>query len=57
MVSGEEMPIWGEPIEATKPLPGGAVLPKTCSSTFIGTVLNRVLRNLDLDEVIIVGFY
>jgi len=48
---------WAEPIEATKPLPGEAILTKSCSSTFIGTVLNQVLRNLDLDEVIIVGFY
>ncbi|MFH1907008.1 MAG: isochorismatase family cysteine hydrolase [Chloroflexota bacterium] len=48
---------WGEFIEATKPLPGEIVLPKTNSSAFTGTMLNQVLRNLGLEEVIIVGFY
>ena len=48
---------WGQFIEATKPLPGEIVLSKTNSSPFTGAMLNQVLRNLGLEEVIIIGFY
>ncbi len=47
---------WGEFIPEVQPLPGEIVLPKTNSSAFTGTMLNQVLRNMGIDEVIIVGF-
>lgn len=48
---------WGEFIDEVKPLPGEIVLTKTCSGVFTGTMLNQILRNMGIEEVIIVGFY
>jgi biuret amidohydrolase len=48
---------WGDFISDVQPLPGEIMMTKTCSSAFTGTMLNQVLRNLEIKEVIIVGFY
>ena len=39
------------------PIDGEVVLTKTCSSFFTGTNIDTVLRNSDIENVIMVGFY
>ena len=39
------------------PLPGELVLKKTCSGCVVGTPIDRILRNLHIDSLIVVGFY
>lgn len=41
----------------TAPLPGEIVLRKTCSGIHVGTGIDRLLRNLHIDSVIVTGFY
>ena len=48
---------WGDWIEEVKPLPGEIVLVKTCSGAVVGTMLDKVLRNLNARNVITVGYY
>ncbi len=43
--------------EGTKPLENEIVLNKTCSGIHIGTPIDRILRNMDIKKVIVVGFY
>jgi nicotinamidase-related amidase len=43
--------------EDVRPTEGEIVLPKTCSSFFTGTAIDRILRNIGIENVIIVGFY
>lgn len=43
--------------EEAKPLDGEIVLDKTCSGICVGTPIDRVLRNLHIAKVIVVGFY
>ena len=43
--------------EGVKPLDDEIVLKKTCSGIHVGTPLDRVLRNLGVKKVIVVGFY
>lgn len=40
-----------------QPVEGEIVLTKTCSGAFIGTQIDRILRNLHVTKVIVVGFY
>ena len=40
-----------------EPLEGEIVLNKTCSGCVVGTPIDRILRNLHIDSVIVVGFY
>jgi len=48
---------WAEFFEEVKPENGEIVLTKTCSGAFAGTDLDRILRNLGIETLIIVGFY
>lgn len=48
---------WGAFLEPVAPRAGEIVLTKTCSNAFVGTNLDRVLRNLGVEQVIVVGFY
>jgi len=48
---------WGDWVEEVKPLPGEIVLVKTCSGAVVGTMLDKVLRNLNARNVITVGYY
>lgn len=43
--------------EEAMPLEGEIVLKKTCSGIHVGTPIDRVLRNLHIKKVIVVGFY
>jgi len=43
--------------EEAKPLEGEIVLRKTCSGICVGTPIDRILRNLHIEKVIVVGFY
>lgn len=43
--------------EETMPLEGEIVLVKTCSGIHIGTPIDRILRNMNIKKVIVVGFY
>lgn len=43
--------------EKAKPMEGEIVLKKTCSGICVGTPLDRILRNLNIKKVIVVGFY
>ena len=43
--------------EEAKPLDGEIVLNKTCSGICVGTPIDRVMRNLGIKKVIVVGFY
>ena len=43
--------------DEVKPLDGEIVLDKTCSGICIGTSIDRILRNLNVKKVIVVGFY
>jgi nicotinamidase-related amidase len=48
---------WGEFFDEVSPGPGEVVLTKTCSGAFVGTDLDRILRNVGIRTLIIVGFY
>lgn len=48
---------WAEFFEEVKPKGGEIILTKTCSGAFVGTDLDRILRNLGTETLIIVGFY
>lgn len=41
----------------TAPIEGEIVLRKTCSGIHVGTGIDRLLRNLHIDNVIVTGFY
>ena len=43
--------------EKAKPLDGEIVLQKTCSGIHVGTPIDRILRNLNIKNVIVTGFY
>ncbi len=43
--------------DEVKPLEGEIVLKKTCSGICVGTPIDRILRNLHIEKVIVVGFY
>lgn len=43
--------------DEVKPLEGEIVLKKTCSGIHIGTPIDRILRNLNIKNTIVVGFY
>ncbi len=43
--------------DEAKPLDGEIVLNKTCSGICVGTPIDRILRNLHIKKVIVVGFY
>jgi nicotinamidase-related amidase len=43
--------------EIAKPLPGEITLKKTCSGAHIGTPIDRIMRNLGIKTVLVVGFY
>ncbi len=43
--------------DEAKPLDGEIILNKTCSGICVGTPIDRVLRNLHVSKVIVVGFY
>ncbi len=40
-----------------EPLDGEIVLTKTCSGVHVGTPIDRVMRNLGIAHVIVIGFY
>ncbi|HWQ78163.1 MAG TPA: isochorismatase family cysteine hydrolase [Anaerovoracaceae bacterium] len=44
-------------LEFAKPAGNEIVLKKTCSGIHVGTPIDRILRNLGIKNVIIVGFY
>lgn len=44
-------------LPGVEPLPGEIVIPKTCSSFFTGTHIDTVLRNIGIENVVLVGFY
>jgi nicotinamidase-related amidase len=46
----------GRFLEEVKPIKGELVFPKTCGGAFTGTNLDFVLRNMDVDSLIITGF-
>jgi len=48
---------WAEFFDEVKPVDGEIVLKKTCSGAFVGTHIDRILRNLEVETLIIVGFY
>jgi nicotinamidase-related amidase len=43
--------------DEVKPLDGEIILQKTCSGIHVGTPIDRILRNLKIKNVIVVGFY
>jgi len=43
--------------EEAMPLDGEIVLKKTCSGIHVGTPIDRILRNMNIKSVIVVGFY
>ena len=43
--------------DEAKPLDGEIILNKTCSGICVGTPIDRLLRNLHVKKVIVVGFY
>jgi nicotinamidase-related amidase len=49
--------VWGEFFDEVKPSDNEIVLTKTCSGAFVGTDLDRILRNLGTETLIIIGFY
>ena len=49
--------VWAEFFDEVKPSEDEIVLTKTCSGAFIGTDLDRILRNLGTETLIIIGFY
>jgi len=48
---------WAEFFEEVKPKKGEIVLTKTCSGAFTGTDLDKILRNMGIETLIILGFY
>ena len=48
---------WGEFFDEVKPSGDEIILTKTCSGAFIGTDLDRILRNLGTETLIMIGFY
>lgn len=48
---------WAEFFEEVKPKKGEIVLTKTCSGAFTGTDLDKILRNMGIETLIMVGFY
>jgi nicotinamidase-related amidase len=48
---------WAEFFEEVKPKNGEIVLTKTCSGAFTGTDLDKILRNMGVETLILVGFY
>jgi nicotinamidase-related amidase len=44
-------------LSVAKPMDDEIVLKKTCSGIHVGTPIDRILRNLQIKNVIIVGFY
>lgn len=44
-------------MEEAKPIEGEIVLKKTCSGIHVGTPIDRILRNLKVKNIIVVGFY
>jgi nicotinamidase-related amidase len=48
---------WGEFSDEVRPIDGEIVLTKTCSGAFVGTDLDRILRNMGIENLIIMGFY
>lgn len=48
---------WSQWIEDVKPMDGEIVLTKTCSGAVVGTMIERVLRNMGIQQVMVVGFY
>lgn len=49
--------VWAEFFDEVKPIDDEIVLTKTCSGAFVGTNLDRILRNLGTEVLIIMGFY
>jgi nicotinamidase-related amidase len=49
--------VWAEFFDKVKPSEDEIVLTKTCSGAFVGTELDRILRNLGIETLIIIGFY
>jgi nicotinamidase-related amidase len=49
--------VWAEFFDEVKPSEDEIVLTKTCSGAFVGTNLDRILRNLETETLIIIGFY
>ena len=49
--------VWAEFFDEVKPSDDEIVLTKTCSGAFVGTDLDRILRNLGTENLIIIGFY
>ena len=47
----------GGPGSAFLPLEGEIVLKKTCSGAHVGTPIDRIMRNLGIRNVYVVGFY
>lgn len=48
---------WAEFFKEVEPRKGEIVLTKTCSGAFVGTDLDRILRNMGIETLILVGFY
>lgn len=48
---------WSGWIPETAPQPGEIELVKTCSGAVVGTTIERVLRNMGIQQVMAVGFY
>lgn len=48
---------WSQFCEETTPLDDEIVLTKICSGCHVGTDIDRILRNLGIKEVIVIGFY
>ncbi len=49
--------VWAEFFDEVKPIEGEIVLTKTCSGAFVGTNLDRILRNMGIETLIVVGYY
>ena len=47
---------WGQFYNQVSPKEGEIVMPKTCSSFFTGTHIDRVLRYIGIENVIVIGF-
>lgn len=48
---------WAEFFDEVKPKKGEIILAKTCSGAFVGTHLDRILRNMEIETLIIIGYY
>ena len=48
---------WSDWIPEVAPIDGEVVLVKTCSGAVVGTMIERVLKNMGIEQVIAVGFY